>query len=43
MKDINLVQISSNFSLATEYPATVGNLFLRTLHSLKIDALNQEQ
>ena len=31
-------------SLTTEYSATVGNLFVRIRHSLKISAqLNQEQ
>ena len=33
-----------SFFLTTEYPATVGNLFLRIRRSLKKDArLNQEQ
>ena len=32
------------FSLTAEYPATVGNLFLRIRRSLKIDAwLDREQ
>ena len=36
--------LNSIFSFSTEYPATVGNLFLRIRRSLKIDAqLYQEQ
>ena len=39
-----LASLGSFEGVTTEYPATVGNLFLRIRRSLKMDArLNQEQ
>ena len=40
----SLLHYGVSASLTTEYPATVGNLFMRIRRSLQIDArLNREQ